>query len=169
MFKIALTNLSDYNNGDLNYEWVSLPASDDDLDGAFARLNIDDSTEYFITDYENDFSFRVEEYSQIDELNELAARLEELNESDRLIVKALSNYGWGDLSEILDIIDDCRIYYDCYTMADVAYEVINECGYLDQIPENLQSYFDYDAFGRDLAFESTFIYAGGGVYVEVCR
>ena len=102
-------------------------------------------------------------------MNESAERLDDLDEYDRQIADALLEYGYGDLDEILDIIDDCRVYYDCYNMSDVAFEVVNMCGYLDNAPEMLKSYFDYESFGRDLEIEGTFIYAGGGVYVEVCR
>lgn len=169
MLKVALTNLADYTNGILNYEWVELPADESDIESAFERLHIDESTEYFISDYETDSGIKIGEYENIYDLNESVERLDDLDEYDRVIADALLEYGYGDLDEILDIIDDCRVYDDCYNMSDVAYEVVNECGYLDNAPEMLQSYFDYESFGRDLDIKGTFIYAGGGVYVEVCR
>lgn len=44
---------------------------------------------------------------------------------------------------------------ECYageysTRADLAAELLDDTGELDQIPENLRHYFDYDSYGRDL-------------------
>ena len=60
------------------------------------------------------------------------------------------------------------IYSECHDMTDVAYQVVENCGYLDQIPKNLQYYFDYEAFGRDLNIEGDFIAVNGGI-VEIIR
>ena len=91
-----------------------------------------------------------------------------MTECDADILNCLCNNGY-DAKEALESLDDCRVYYDCYNMSDVAYEVASECGYLDEMPEHLRNYFDFEAFGRDLDIESTFFYAGGGVYVELCK
>lgn len=49
------------------------------------------------------------------------------------------------------------IYYDCDDMSDVAYQVVNESGLLDGVPETLKGYFDYEAYGRDIDINGTFI------------
>lgn len=49
------------------------------------------------------------------------------------------------------------IYYDCDDMSDVAYQVVNESGLLDGVPETIKGYFDYEAYGRDIDIEGTFI------------
>ena len=36
------------------------------------------------------------------------------------------------------------------TIINYAYEYIEDCGILESIPENIQRYFDYEAFARDL-------------------
>jgi antirestriction protein len=36
---------------------------------------------------------------------------------------------------------------------DFAEHMFELCGYLDQIPEHLQGYFDYEAFARDLMYD----------------
>ena len=65
--------------------------------------------------------------------------------------------------------DNYRIYYDCYNMTDVAYIVVEECGYLDDAPEILSRYFDYEAFGRDLNFEGHYYFGDDGICVEVMK
>lgn len=65
------------------------------------------------------------------------------------------------------IEENVRIYEDCQTMADVAYEIVEEQGLLESMPESLRSYFDYEAYGRDLEIEGSFYYMGLGVYVEI--
>lgn len=42
-------------------------------------------------------------------------------------------------------------------MEDVAYQVVNDCGLLDGVPEEVKRYFDYEAYGRDIDIERTFI------------
>lgn len=42
-------------------------------------------------------------------------------------------------------------------MSDVAYQVVNESGLLDGVPETIKGYFDYEAYGRDIDIEGTFI------------
>ena len=81
----------------------------------------------------------------------------------------MSNYT-SDFDEALDIVtnQDYTIYYDCSDMTDVAYEVVNECGYLDNVPENVARYFDYEAFGRDIWIEGNFICADGAM-IEIIR
>ena len=42
-------------------------------------------------------------------------------------------------------------------LKDVAYYCIDELQALGDIPSSLQNYIDYEAYGRDLSFEGTFI------------
>lgn len=159
--EIFLTSLDKYTNGELCGAWVSLPCDIED-----AKKKIDPAAEeWFITDYENDFGYTVGEYANIDELNELAEQLEDLNEYERDIFGALISEGY-DIEEALNKIDDCIVYSGCYTMEDVAYEVVEECGYLDGAPDALRNYFDYKAFGRDLGFDGQFVETAAGI-VEI--
>ena len=51
-------------------------------------------------------------------------------------------------------------------MTDVAEQMVDEYGYLNDVPENLRCYIDYEKMGRDLAIEGTFL-EGGGFFIEV--
>lgn len=168
--KIYLTNLGKYNEGELIGEWVELPASNEELQEVFDRIGINEEyEEYFITDYECDF-YKVGEYDDLDELNEIAEQIEELNEEESDIVKSLISELDYTLDEAIEKVNsgDYRIYYDCDDMEDVAYQVVDELGYLDNIPDNVANYFDYESFGRDLEIEGSYIFLGDGKAIEIC-
>lgn len=174
--RIFITNLGKYNEGELIWEWVELPVSEEELKEVLEKIGISDEPdkngnyyeEYFITDYETDIEgVEIKEYSNIDELNELAEEIENLGEEEQKAVQAMLLNGC-DFKEALENAEngDFTIYYDCNDMTDVAYQVVEEFEYLNDIPENVAMYFDYEAFGRDLGINGTFYYIDGD-YVEL--
>ena len=171
---IALTNLHKYVAGTLDFTWLNLPATPEEIAAAYDRIQVchDDKMFYsadgpmeeaFITDYECDF-YQVGEYESITKLNEMAEEIDALADYERDIVKALINDGYS-LEEALEKKDDCY-YYEASSMADVAEQILEETGALDQIPENLRWYFDFEAYGRDLELEGHWIATDNG-YIEV--
>lgn len=168
--KIFLTNLGKYNEGELIGEWVELPVSQEELKKVFERSGINEEyEEYFITDYECDF-YEVGEYESLDTLNEIAERIEELDEEESKVVKALIQKLDYTLDEAIEKVNsgDYRIYSDCNDMTDVAYAVIEECGYLNNVPDNVACYFNYESFGRDLGVEGNYIFLDGSEVIEIC-
>lgn len=168
--KIFLTNLGKYNEGELIGEWVELPVSQEELKKVFERIGINEEyEEYFITDYECDF-YEVGEYESLDTLNEIAERIEELDEEESKVVKALIQKLDYTLDEAIEKVNsgDYRIYSDCNDMTDVAYAVVEECGYLNNAPDNVACYFNYESFGRDLGIEGNYIFLGGSEVIEIC-
>lgn len=167
MFRIFLTNLGKYNEGELVGKWIDLPV-DDDFEEAFEEIEIDDIyEEWFITDYESDYGIHIGEYDNIYELNDIAEELECLGSNDAEIVEVLLLNGY-DVEEALGLIDDVIVYYDCYSMEEVAQQYCEESGILDMIPDDLQMYFDYEAYGRDMDITGSFMYHNGNYY-EVLR
>lgn len=168
MMNIFITNLGKYNEGELVGEWVKLPVSEEELEAVFERIGINEEyEEHFITDYETDIDgFEIGEYDNIEELNELAETLEDLDEYEREIVEAMLSEGYS-LEETLEKKDNCIVYYNCYDMEDVAIEYAEETGLLNSIPENLQNYFDFDALGRDMGIEGHFVFTNNGNCVQI--
>ena len=168
--KIYLTNLGKYNEGQLVGEWVELPVSQEELKEVFERIGIDgkEYEEYFITDYECDF-YQIGEYENLDTLNEIAERIEELDEEESKVVKALMSELGYTLDEAIEKVNngDYRIYSDCDDMTDIAYQVVEECEYLNNVPNNVARYFDYEEFGRDLGIEGTYIFLDNNDAIEV--
>lgn len=168
MLNIFITNLGKYNEGELVGEWVKLPVSEEEFEAVFERIGINEEyEEHFITDYETDITgLKVGEYDSIEDLNELAETLEDLDEYEREIVEAMISEGYN-LEEALEKKDDCMIYNDCNDMEDVAREYAEETGLLDSIPENIRNYFDFEAFGFDMSFEGHFVFTKKGNCVQI--
>lgn len=161
IIKVAITNLAAYNEGDLIYKWLELPATQEEIENAYQavkRSELDE--EFFISDYETCITgLKIGEYESIEKLNELAEQFQELDEYDRLIFEAYVNY--TDFEEVLEKLNNNElegcVYYDCDNMTDVAYQVVEETGLLESMPEHLHYYFDFEAYGRDLDMEGIFI------------
>lgn len=176
MFKIFLTNLGKYNEGELVGEWLNLPATDEEIEECKKRIGINEDEpdpktgvwyeEYFITDYENDIGYSVGEYENLDELNELAERVDGMDDYTADFIKAyMENYD-NDFTRALEAAEsgDFTYWPNCSDMGDVAQAILDETGELDEIPDKFVDYFDFDAYGRDLAINGYFWYSNGGYY-----
>lgn len=162
---IFLTNLGKYNEGELIGEWVNLPVSDEEMEEVKAKIGINEVyEEWFITDFKSDYGLTACEYDDIDELNEQAAQLAELEEQELELVSVLLEEGYT-LENALDKYEDVQVFWNCNNEADVAYEYIEETGMLRDVPDSLRNYFDYEAFGRDLSFDGQFMFYNGNCYV----
>ena len=167
MLNIFYTNLGLYNEGMLSGEWISLPVSDDELSEVMNRTGYDEThEEYFITDFETDINgLTVEEYDSIEELNKLAELIDDEPEK----VEALLYFGFNSAEEISEKMDDvsyiCKIEGFSSMEYEVGYYYAEEVGCLD-IPENLKTYFDYEAYGRDICLEGSFYEAEDGSIYE---
>lgn len=171
MLRIYLTNLGKYNEGMLIGEWVDLPVSEEELEKVFKRIGINDEyEEYFITDYESDIDgVKVGEYENIDDLNELAEALEDLDSEEENVLSVMLEDGCTFEEALEKIKDrDYMVYYNCDSMEDVAYQVVEESGLLDGVPEKVARYFNYEAYGRDLELEGTF-YQINNAYIEIFK
>ena len=164
--KAYVTNLGLYNEGILCGEWVTFPIDEDEQEELFKRIKIDDEhEEYFITDYDCEIELYdlYDEYVSIEKLNELAEELDNLEEYEEETVLALMSNGYT-LEQALDKKDDVIVYWNCSDMTDVAEQYAEETGLLNDIPDNLQSYFDFEAFGRDMGYEGEYIFYGSNCY-----
>lgn len=169
-----ITNLGKYNEGYLIGKWVDFPINDEELEKVKVEIGINEEyEEWFYTDYECDVKGVYEslgEYESIDYLNELGEKLESLDDGEELeALEAFMDNG-DDFNEAYEHVKNCDYYYysGCEDMSDVAYRWLVETGELDRIPEYLQGYFDFKAYGRDMSYERNFIAVDGG-YIELLR
>lgn len=106
-----------------------------------------------------------------EELQEVFERIgiNEEYEEESKVVKALMQKLGYTLDEAIERVNngDYRIYYDCDDMEDVAYQVVEDCGYLDKVPDNVAYYFDYESFGKDLGIEGTYIFTDDNEAIEI--
>ena len=103
----------------------------------------------------------------ISELNRIYEQLEELPDYLLDDLDSFVSY-YGSLEELVEHKDDIILYSGCETMTDLAYYLIDEEQILGEIPSSLQNYIDYEAYGRDLDIEGTFIATNAGI-CEVLR
>lgn len=158
MLKIFISNLKEYNNGKIIGEWVSLPC--EDIEEVLEKISNSGKDELFISDYETDINgLKVAEYEGSLQLNEIAEEIEEMREDELIAFQAYLEQYANNMEQALEEVrqGNYRIYYNCDNMEDVAYQVVNESGLLDGVPETIKGYFDYEAYGRDIDIEGTFI------------
>ncbi|MDF1882708.1 antirestriction protein ArdA [Sulfurimonas sp. SAG-AH-194-C21] len=167
--KIYITDLEAYNNGNLIGEWVELPMNEDLLaesieNVCYAGKKACGSEHYheevFITDYEA--IINVEEYDDINRLNEIAEILEEYSEGDFLKLKLLSHEGYEEREVIDTGIDnyDVSIYdFRSNTSFTDTFELLAmqfvDDGVYGEIPKSLEFYLDYEKMARDLRMDYT--------------
>lgn len=159
MLKIFITNLNSYNNGELKGQWISLP--NDNLEKLCNKIKVSRYDELFISDFETDLNISISEFDDIFKLNEIAEEIAELNEYELLGLNAYLEMG-ENLEYAIEHAEDIVVYDDCTSMEDVAYRYMEETGMINSIPEELQYYFDYNAFGFTMECENIFVPYGNG-------
>ena len=166
-FAAFITNLGKYNEGELVGEWVKFPTTAEEMKEVFKRIGIgqrDDFgqpyEEWFITDYDcyvDGLYSKLGEYENLDELNYLASKLDEMSDSEYAQFQAGMEMGdhCGSLQEIINLTEnlDCyEIYPHIEDYDDLGRYYIEELEVM-QVPEHLQNYIDYEAYGRDVAMD----------------
>ena len=166
-FEAFITNLGKYNEGALVGEWVKFPTTAEELQKVFERIGIGSKDdfgrpyeEWFITDYDcyvDGLYEMLGEYENLDELNYLASRLEELDDHDYEHFQAamqVSDYTGSvkDLINLINNLDKYEIYPGVDDYSDLGRYYIDEVGVME-IPEHLANYIDYEAYGRDVAID----------------
>lgn len=119
-------------------------------------------------DYSTDIDgLKIGEYDDIDELNEAAEAIADFDGEQLEVFGAFLKDGCS-LSDAVEHTEnnDFTYYADCFNMSDVAQQYCDDCGILARIPDDLQYYFDFEAYGRDMEIEGTFYEVNGG-YVEL--
>ena len=166
-FAAFITNLGKYNEGELVGEWVKFPTTAEEMKEVFKRIGIgqrDDFgqpyEEWFITDYDcyvDGLYDKLGEYESLDELNYLASKLDEISDSEYAQFQAGMEMGdhCGSLQEIINLTEnlDCyEVYPHIEDYDDLGRYYIEELEVM-QVPEHLQNYIDYEAYGRDVAMD----------------
>ena len=170
--KIFLTNLGRYNEGYLMGEWIKLPVPTEKLVEVLERIGINgEYEEYFITDFEAPFAnLSISEYASIEELNDFARQLDEVEEwdNDKLcaVLEMESPTGIAGVLDIIDHLDEFDLLAEVEDDEELGRYYAEELCTLDGIPEHLRSYFDYEAYGRDIRLESTGCFTSYGYVMD---
>lgn len=165
-----ITNLGKYNEGYLIGEWINFPITDEELDEVLKRIGISSEPdengcyyeEYFFTDWETSISglsANLGEYVRIDDVNEIAEKIEEYGDLAAAIVEV---FGIGDLMN--GNLDDYMLW-SADNDEELGEEVADVCGVTYELPEHLRYYFDFAAYGRDYRLETNGDWCAEG-YIE---
>ena len=165
IFEAFITNLGKYNEGALIGEWVSFPATPEEVKKALEKIGIGAKDEFgnvyeewFITDYNCDVdglakNINFGEYENLDELNYLDLKIGELNSYELEKFQAVlevSDYT-GSVKDIINL-DKYDIYPDVKNCEDLGIYYVDELE-LVKVPDELRYYIDYESYGRDIALD----------------
>lgn len=142
--RVYVASLEAYNRGRLVGKWLELPMDELELEEEIEALP---GEEWAIHDFEA--PFKIDEYTDIFELNETAQLIEDSGLESEIIGCLIDNFG-------LDYLDTALIdlvVVEASDETDLAHEMIDDLyGGVENMPEDqIANYFDYEAFGRDLA------------------
>lgn len=176
--KLYFANLQKYNEGFLDGQWFDLEdyTSVDDLMTDVQRqvLHQRDNSEgepefeygisqeeWAIHDY--DAPFTVSEYTSIQDIDTMIS-FSNLDEDDQLKAAYLHSMGYcKDLADCIDSVDRVTIHKNM-SMLDLAYQRIDDEGYLGEIPKALTYYIDYKAYARDIKINESIGEEEGNLY-----
>ena len=169
MLNIFISDLGRYNAGELTGKWYDMETEEGREEAAQAVADIEEngSGEYFISDYESDWADISASIGGFEEIAEVMAQVDELNETDKEIFKAVYSLEMYDMDDILRIVRDCEyIFVDVEEWAKTLEDPFTNLAkyYVDsgliEVGGIAERYFDYEKFGRDLELN-------GATYAEV--
>lgn len=161
----ALTNLGKYNEGGLDFVWVSFPCDEDDFQDSLKKIGIgkdrgDGSVyeEYFFSDWDTDYDWvdlsNLGEYEDFDDVNEYAESLENIvDDGNEEEFRAAMEYS-GDFNDALNLVETGSVTkISDESMSSrmdeaIGYYYVDSIGFNDM--SNIEEYFDYKAYGRDI-------------------
>lgn len=161
---VFITNLGAYAAGELRGEWLGLPASEEERKAAWERIGVPE--EVFFTDYEAEdvpgIASKLGEFESLDKLEELAEALEDMDEQERLTLAEVLEAGIDSAHGAAELLEMCEEVKDgVYTLIegvdnveDLGYYYAEETGAINELPDWAREYFDFGAYGRDIAIES---------------
>lgn len=167
-----ITNLGKYNEGELVGKWHSFPTSPEEIQQTLKEIGIGGRyEEFFITDYDTDIKGVYDllgEYTSLDELNYLAAKMEEMSDWEAEQFEAAVELGdhSSDIAGLINLtenLDNFDYLQGVNDDSDLGYYWIEDSGVYDtKALGNLSNYIDYERFGRDIRLEEGGVFAGNG-------
>jgi len=148
-FRICIQNLSAYNGGRLIFEWLDLPASEDEIHAAQSRiLEKGGGEELMLADSEG-FPFKVGEYDSLARLNEWAEALD--GEDVEMIEAYCGNIHITADSDPRNTIQDAKDAFvgEFRSRAEFAEETYLSV-YEREIPDFLRNHIDWYSVGSEL-------------------
>lgn len=167
--RIYVASLSDYNEGVLHGEWFDL---DDYTDGNDLLCRIEDEVLATSPTCPPESDYPAEEW-EIHDVGDAFSGWERMS-LDTLVAVNTAILEHGEAFQVwLDEMDgdyeDVDAFQDAYegqydSELDYIYQYIEDIGMLNDVPEHIRNYFDYDAFARDVFMTDMCFCSGGHVF-----
>lgn len=172
--QIYVADLAAYNSGHLHGRWIILEAYDFDPESVHERIKdilakgtelygaetVSIHEEWAIHDYEGFGPVKIEESDSIEKVCELAETLDALESNGEDIAFGIFLDKVESLDSFDSLDDAVEAFRDAYrgsqSLKDYAYEYVEECilpGIDKSIRETIETYFDYEAFARDMSYD----------------
>jgi antirestriction protein len=169
---VYVADLGMYNESKLVGKWFELPLNISVNEALRQAMHYDpDERDYAIHDWEN-IPFEIGEYSSLYEVNRMAEAIVDFDDVQLEVLKTILEDGIADFDRAVEMVQDgeYRIYHNCEDMSDVAYQVLEESGYLCDLPEIIKRHIDYESLGEELETSGTWRgvpKADGSFYIEI--
>lgn len=175
--RIYVASLADYNAGVLHGEWFDLTdyseadALHEDVRAMLAKSPTAASDphviaeEWAIHDYEGFGGYRVSEWADFETLIEFSWLVEEHGPAFAIWAEYVMGYRMADAVTYGSSFTDS--FAGEMTALDWTYDYVEECIFTQDTPETLRTYFNYEAFARDLLLggDMTEVYEDGRTWL----
>lgn len=143
---------------------IAFPLDDELVGRAIRRATSNGEHDYAIVDLDGFYNFVDSDFTNIDELNDMAERIERLEDEDADKLEAMAEY-CDNLDDIESAWDD-SFFIPGATLADYAKELAYECGYMpSELPGWISCHIDWEGVGRELSYDGYSKINGGVLYV----
>ena len=152
--KIYVGTYAKYNNGSIFGEWLNL-GDFDNLEDFYKKCKEnhadDKDPEFMFQDYEMPDILKnfISEYGINENIFEVAEMLEG---EDAEMLDAYFSLGYDITEENIETAKE-KFFGQFSSDEEMAEEYAEQIDLLSSIPENLRYYFDFESYGRDLAFD----------------
>jgi len=144
--RVYVACLACYNEGRLHGVWIDATDDADDIDATRAALQENcghTDNDWAIHDYEGFHGVRLSESESFANVSAIANALSEHGEA---FGAWLAN---GNDADSVDAFTDA--YRGCFSSLEAyAEQLVDDCGYLQGVPDVVARYFDFEAFARDM-------------------
>lgn len=140
---------------------IEFPTTEDELDKAQDRATTYGLHDYMIVDLEGFYNFVDSEFTGIYTLNDIAERLERLEDKDADKLEAMAEY-CDDLYDIERAWNESFFISDT-TLAAYAELHAEECGFLEAVPDFIRGYIDWEDMAEDMKIDDGYSEINGGV------
>lgn len=117
--------------------------------------------DFEIVEIDGFYGFADSVYITVWELNDIAKRIEALEDEDADKLEAMAEY-CDTLDDIERVWKNSHFYADT-TLADYAELLAEECGYLEAVPDFIRGYIDWEDMAEDMKIDDGYSEINGGV------